>query len=526
MAVDTEKPTAFASARIGDERGLRGPHSVVGAVFFLALAVRLMTVLFSHGGLWGNYGYDGSVYYAAADAVTFGRMPYQDFVLLHPPALMLALTPFAVLGRLVGDHAGFVAATLSFQVLGALNAALVVGVARKAGLALIPAMLGGTFYAVWPGAVGAEYAIRLEPLGSFAVLCAFLAVYSDRDRADRGARRPLELAIAGAALGIAISTKIWWIVPAAIILGWQCWTVRRKVAPMLVGVTLSLLAINGAFFLNAPGLMWRRVVLDQLGRPRSSVSFVERIEQLASLRTVLRGSDPAVVRSVLLAVAALVMLACALAWRIPRCRVLVVMLGAQLTVLCLAPSYFSFYSGFAAASASLVLAAATDLGPRHRTARAVRVLAAGVVVAALVGTLVQALVVRAAVSRFPGAHLAAAVRTTKCVMSDSPMALIELNALSRGLGRGCPNWVDVTGRTYDVDKPAGAPVRRSQNLRWQRDLRRYLLSGGAVILIRSGTGASAQTKQVLSSDDVLATANGYTVYRTRASVLPSPETHP
>ena len=105
----------------------------VVAVFGVALALRLGMVLYSHGGMWGNFGYDGSVYYAAADALTFGRMPYQDFVLLHPPGLMLVLVPFALLGRLVGDHAGFVAATCACEVLGAINAVLVVLVSRRAG---------------------------------------------------------------------------------------------------------------------------------------------------------------------------------------------------------------------------------------------------------------------------------------------------------------------------------------------------------------------------------------------------------
>ena len=36
-----------------------------------------------------------------------GRMPYRDYVLLHPPGLVFLLTPFAALGRLVGDANGW-----------------------------------------------------------------------------------------------------------------------------------------------------------------------------------------------------------------------------------------------------------------------------------------------------------------------------------------------------------------------------------------------------------------------------------
>lgn len=61
--------------------------TAVGAV------LRWAFVVFSRGGPWGNFGYDPGVYYTSADALTFGRLPYDDFVLVHPPALTLALTP-------------------------------------------------------------------------------------------------------------------------------------------------------------------------------------------------------------------------------------------------------------------------------------------------------------------------------------------------------------------------------------------------------------------------------------------------
>ena len=34
-----------------------------------------------------------------------------------------------------------------------------------------------------------------------------------------------------------------------------------------------------------------------------------------------------------------------------------------------------------------------------------------------------------------------------CVVSDSPAGLIELDRLDVGFSRGCPDWVDVTGKT-------------------------------------------------------------------------------
>ena len=84
-----------------------------------------------------------------------------------------------------------------------------------------------------------------------------------------------------------------------------------------------------------------------------------------------------------------------------------------------------------------------------------------------------------AVARFPAAPaLARATAHVRCLMSDSPMSLIRLNALSRGLANGCPNWVDVTGRTYGPDRPRHGESR-AHNVRWQHDLTTYLRSGDA-----------------------------------------------
>jgi alpha-1,2-mannosyltransferase len=530
MVVEVREEAAGASgvaARIGDFRGIRRD---VLAVFVVALAMRVGMVAFSRGGPWGSFGYDGSVYYSAADALSFGRLPYRDFVLLHPPAVMLALTPFAAFGRVFGDHVGYVVANTAFEVLGAVNAALVVVIARRLQLARPAAVLGGMFYAVWSGIVGAEYGIRLEPLGSFAFLCALLALSAGVIRAHRTGARRNDL-LAGAALAVALSTKIWWIVPALVVVAWQGMTrPPRRVGMLCAGLVASAVAINGVFFVAAPGLMWHRVVLDQLDRPRSTITTMQRLEQLSSLYFALQGAGRGMAFVVLAFVAMLVAVACVAAWRVTQARVLVVVLIAQLIVLLVGPSYFTFYAAYAGAAEALVLAAATHQGLGGRGRRAFRSAAAVIVVAAGLITASKVIYAGYGVARFPGAtRLATAVRPSRCLMADSPMALIELDALSRDLAHGCANWVDVTGRTYNVDRPTdGKRVSRARNARWQVDLRRYLLSGNAVILVRtrSGTGPSAATLRIIAGHHVIATAGGYTVYRTSDAVLPSPETAP
>jgi hypothetical protein len=126
--------SATSSSLISRRTWLRGPVADAVAIAALAFVLRFGIVLFSNGGPGGMYGYDAGVYYSAADALTFGRVPYRDFVFLHPPGLMLLLTPFAALGRLTTDHAGYVVANLFFDVLAAINAVLVWTIARRWGL--------------------------------------------------------------------------------------------------------------------------------------------------------------------------------------------------------------------------------------------------------------------------------------------------------------------------------------------------------------------------------------------------------
>jgi alpha-1,2-mannosyltransferase len=488
-------------------------------VFSLALLLRLGIVVGSRGGPLGIVGYDPAVYYAAADALTHGRLPYTDFVLLHPPALMLALTPFAVLGQLTTDHAGFVVANTSFAVLGAVNAVLVVQIARAMGLSRRASLLGGVFYAVWWGAISAEITTRLEPLGSFAFLCGLLALAKVDASQDTRRCRWL-LVSSGAAFGVAMSTKIWWVVPVLVVVSWRLRTcsARLGVTGILTGAAVVLAAVNGPFFASAPSAMWRMVVTDQLSRHVMTPSRVARLAELSSIHAALpRLHHPTELIVLTVPLALLVGLSIA-AWQTAQCRVIVLVAAAQLLVLMLAPTYFTYYSGYAAASISLIVA-----GAAHRSGAAFLVrlgswVAAGSVMAAAAATTTAfQLHMPNIATPFPGEHLAPGVSASRCVMADSPMALIELDALSRDFINHCPNWVDVSGRTYDADgPPAGRWVPRVRNRRWQGDLRRYLFSGNAVIVIRPADGLSVYTRDAITDHSVLESADGYIVYRVRA----------
>jgi alpha-1,2-mannosyltransferase len=103
-------------------------------IALLAFVARLLPTLHG-GGLGGIDDYDDGVYFAGSQALIAGRVPYRDFVLLHPPGILLVLSPLAGLARVVSDHQAFEIARVAFMALGSLNAVLTAAVARRSRLA-------------------------------------------------------------------------------------------------------------------------------------------------------------------------------------------------------------------------------------------------------------------------------------------------------------------------------------------------------------------------------------------------------
>ncbi len=163
-----------------------------------AFAVRLTMVL-RGGGLGGLMAYDDGVYYSASGALWWGHLPYRDFVLVHPPGILLALAPFAGLGRLTHDAVGFELARLAWMLVGSLNAVLVVLATRRSGW--LAAALAGLFYAFWTPAALTETTTRLEPLVSLGLLGAVAVLAGPRPPTRRGQL------LVGRALGFALTVK-------------------------------------------------------------------------------------------------------------------------------------------------------------------------------------------------------------------------------------------------------------------------------------------------------------------------------
>jgi len=464
------------------------------AVFAVALSVRLATVVHA-GGLDTVFGYDQGVYYAASASLSFGHVPYSEFRMVHPPGVMLALLPFVELARWIGDVAAMGAARVAWTFLGATNALLVALVARRFGRPA--AILSGLWYALWPALLLAESTTRLEPLVSVCLLTGW-ALLTSPTVADR---RSLQL-LGGFALGLAPAVKIWAIAPVIVTLVWLAWELRGRAAVRVaVSAVAGTTAICLPFFVLAPGAMWSAIVTDQLGRPRLRSSIVLRWLDLTGLELYVSGDAVRIVASMAVAVLAAAILA--LAWRRAAARMFVVLSLVQLGVLFASPSYFSFYAGFVLPAFSISLGAAAAVTvdgiaflARRRVAfrRVAHWLPVAVATTiGLGGLAVWGAELAGQASRyytvrpFPAAQVKPFVTRVRCVTSDSPIALIALDVLTRNLERGCAQGVDVSGLGDDTEPPqvpwAGEPGELGERQR-QHSVLTYLGTGNVAIMMR------------------------------------------
>jgi alpha-1,2-mannosyltransferase len=486
---------------------------VVAAAAFVA---RIWVVLRGDG-FHALVGYDQGVYYAAADAFVHGRRPYEGFLLLHPPGIMLFLSPFAALGSVTSDATGMAVARFAVILLGTLNAVLVAVIARRFGL--VAAIAGGLFYALWAPVVVLESQTKLEPFGNTCLLLALLGLLRRRG-APVSARAEV---LAGAALGAGAGIKIWGVLPLLVVLGWQLlergWRSTVRVA---AGAVAAVTAICLPFFLMAPDTMFRMVVTDQLDRPAMRIRMLSRLYSLSSVGIWLPFSRRAVLLAAVVGVLALTALL--LAWTERSARVVVVLLAAQTALLLVAPSYFAAYAVFVVPAAALTFAVASArvavwLSQRGRALRmaGVAVLGAAAMVA---GVLLVPIRVGAG-PPFPASQLSEAAEDQRCLLSDTSIALIEMNVLSRDLRNNCTVHIDVTGYTYEGELALGPNdqlLPRRKNAAWQKQILTYLTSGNAVLLARGkSTGLSLASKRAIDRRAVLASIDGYTLFAWKAN---------
>ena len=476
---------------------------LLAAIGVLAFTMRLQMAV-RGGGLLGIGAYDDGVHYAAAASLIHGRLPYRDFLFLQPPAMVYAASPFAAVGALLGDPAGLRVLRIAFQLIGALNAVLVAMVLRRYGRGA--ALTGGLFYAVFVQAVYDERTALLEPIGTFGVLLALLLLAQ-----PEGGRRYL---VAGAALGVACGFKIWYVVPALVVLllAGRGGRLRVLLAAVVAGLIVYL-----PFFLVAPQRMWQQVVLAQVGRSRSAdyEEFLPRAQVLLGVEginsgTPVDGVDPATLTVVLLV---LLGLAAIVALLTPGGRVVVALLVADGAVVLASPSFFAHYAALLAPVLALLAGLVVGrLLPLLR-ARAVQAAALVVVAAAIVGLNVRHDLDRVDI-RPPGAALrTAAARIPGCITSDDPTLLAVMDVLSRDLAHGCPLRPDVGGYSFGPERQVvdGVIVSRARNAGYQRSVVAYLLASDAFIRVRANTALNRESFARLREQPVLFRRGTFTI---------------
>lgn len=279
---------------------------------------------------------------------------------------MLALTPFAMLGRLTTDHIGFAIGGLSWMVLGGVNALLVLRIGRRLQFGAAASVIGGLTYALWFESVRTELALRLEPFGNFLVLVGILAFVES----SLSTRRWVSVAC-GAALGAAASVKIWYAVPLVLVVAWHVidQRPRRQTGWTAVGTVVALSVIDGPFFVVAPRRMWHMVVTDQFGRSYSSGNPIRRLANIASAGQTTAHTSLSLVAAVVLVAGAAFLALCVLAWRNGAGRLPCVLVLAQLAVLLSAPTYFLYYPAYLTPALALTVGAAAAQVLRARGLR-------------------------------------------------------------------------------------------------------------------------------------------------------------
>ncbi len=194
---------------------------------------------------------------------------------------------------------------------------------------------------------------------------------------------------AGAMFGLGAVVKIWGVVPVGVLLLWLAWRHGwRQAAIASGGAIAAVMLLLAPFAMSWPEL-WRMVILDQLGRPRTAIQIVAgRFVDILGLgflpRTV--AVAPAVV------LGATTVTALWLAWRSNLGQLFVLLSVACGLTLLASPTWFGHYAAFLAAPLCLAVGTAFSELLKVTATRKYRRLAISVVMTglALIGTVVIA----------------------------------------------------------------------------------------------------------------------------------------
>ncbi len=415
------------------------------------------------GVLGWNEGYDEGAYFGAATRFVHGVLPYRDFVLVHPPGIVLLMSPIALLGRLIGTDTSLEMARCVTAVVVAFNAVLVGLIVRPVGR--VAAGIAAFSLALWPLAQTVDHSVVLEPYLVCFCLLGTLLVF-----AHGGFASWWRVLWGGTAFGFAIAVKVWGILPvlAVLLIFLPAW--RRKGAPLALGIAVGAVIPCLAFFVAAPHAFVHDVITDQLARSQdlsAAIPLSHRLLIISGLgRLTIVGPSTGLAVVAFGALGLAVLVAYILGWR----RHLLVewfVLVASVVVFVGMFQYSAFYDHYAyfpAAFLAMLLGITLSrlwwaVVGALRKVRAGRVPrrstrgVGGLIAVAFVGlSVVVFLVVEESayaqsyltVATDPGAALAAVIPPGACVISDFPTNLLAANRFDPSRP-GCPAVVDPYG---------------------------------------------------------------------------------
>lgn len=460
---------------------------LVGAAILRAIPL-LTGVAFQAGNL-----YDDGVYFAAASLLPSGALPYADYVFLHPPGVVLAFAPVALLGDALGlgPREQLALARVVVAAIGVVNVLLVAWVARE-WKGWPAAVIAASIVATTPIVLQTESTLFLEPLLNLACLAAIALWVRGEHRPTRHRREIVAIAVL---LAAAVLVKLW---AAVLIAGIAAVLVKRRAwrdaAVMVVAGGVTVLVVTLPFLLRDPVALVSNVVGGQLGRPPEGLADRgERLTQLFDIGPIGLGGLHTIALGVVIIGGALI-----LGWAVLRGgsvgRFFAVVVSLTAAIFLVSPVFYRHYPAFIVPGVAVLVAGAVVslAGAAQRRGSWVRAaVIATVAVVVAVGTVrgVRTQLGLANDSGAIGPAIAAAVPAGECVVADDP------------------TWLLIASRLPPVSGDPGATV----DLYGAR-----LIAAGA-----SGEGPFASTADALRSEAAQAVLASHLATCPYAVVMPA-----
>lgn len=232
--------------------------------------------------LYGTNQYDDGVYMGAAMRLVHGVIPYRDFILVHPPGIVILMAPIALMGNLLGTNVALALGRELTAVVAAANVVLVAAVVRHRGRTAC--LVAATAMACFPMAAAADSTLFLEPYLVFFCLAGLALMFSE-GRVSSTRR----VVLGGLLIGFAGTVKVW---AAFVVIAMALVCLRRvksALLPLLVASTAGFIVPCLPFLLMSPHGFVRDILGDQFSRAVSGgtpVTWIVRLIRLTGMEGV------------------------------------------------------------------------------------------------------------------------------------------------------------------------------------------------------------------------------------------------